>query len=258
MIMSDKRLKVCLRGAAVFLAVSIVFCIAVICGVNIQKSNMEKQRLDTETKLAEMQMPTFAPQSTEEVKNDGDGATGESNAVKTAADTLGIDDVTAGKSQSGAGKKVIVLDAGHGKSSSEMTSDEKTAEGYEYNESKGNWGEWRHYKNGTFGENCHGSGCTGLSPENASCWYSMGNADRDTKPQINLDNALATQKYLEQMGYEVRMTRTSNEQNPSMDKRVSYCFPNNDTTSNPDAAAYVCIHSNAGGGRGTSYIALGT
>ena len=163
-----------------------------------------------------------------------------------------------GKSQSGAGKKVIVLDAGHGKSSSEMTSDEKTAEGYEYNESKGNWGEWRHYKNGTFGENCHGSGCTGLSPENASCWYSMGNADRDTEPQINLDNALATQKYLEQMGYEVRMTRTSNEQNPSMDKRVSYCFPNNDTTSNPDAAAYVCIHSNAGGGRGTSYIALGT
>ena len=230
--MSDKRLKVCLRGAAVFLAVSIVFCIAVICGVNIQKSNMEKQRLDTETKLAEMQMPTFAPQSTEEVKSDGDGATGESNAVKTAADALGIDDVTAGKSQSGAGKKVIVLDAGHGKSSSEMTSDEKTAEGYEYNESKGNWGEWRHYKNGTFGENCHGSGCTGLSPENASCWYSMGNADRDTEPQINLDIALA--------------------------KRVSYCFPNNDTTSNPDAAAYVCIHSNAGGGRGTSYIALGT
>ena len=107
MIMSDKRLKVCLRGAAVFLAVSIVFCIAVICGVNIQKSNMEKQRLDTETKLAEMQMPTFAPQSTEEVKSDGDGATGESNAVKTAADALGIDDVTAGKSQSGAGKKVI-------------------------------------------------------------------------------------------------------------------------------------------------------
>ena len=91
-------------------------------------------------------MPTFAPQSTEEVKSDGDGATGESNAVKTAADALGIDDVTAGKSQSGAGKKVIVLDAGHGKSSSEMTSDEKTAEGYEYNESKGNWGEWRHYK----------------------------------------------------------------------------------------------------------------
>ena len=38
---------------------------------------MEKQRLDTETKLAEMQMPTFAPQSTEEVKSDGDGATGE-------------------------------------------------------------------------------------------------------------------------------------------------------------------------------------
>ena len=119
MIMSDKRLKVCLRGAAVFLAVSIVFCIAVICGVNIQKSNMEKQRLDTETKLAEMQMPTFAPQSTEEVKNDGDGATGESNAVKAAADAVGIDDVTAGKSQCGGGRKVIVLDAVDGRSSCE-------------------------------------------------------------------------------------------------------------------------------------------
>ena len=99
---------------------------------------MEKgNALIPKPKLAEMQMPTFAPQSTEEVKSDGDGATDESNAVKTAADALGIDDVTVGKSQSGAGKKVIVLDAGHGKSSSEMTSDEKTAEGYEYNESKG-------------------------------------------------------------------------------------------------------------------------
>lgn len=258
--MNDKRLKVCLRIAAIFLAVSIVFCIAVICGVNIQKSNMEKQRLDTETKLAEMQMPTFEPKSTEEVQSDEeqtDNAISENSAAKAAADALGIDDVTVGRSQSVAGKKVIVLDAGHGKSSSEMTADEKTAEGYEYNEARGNWGEWRHYKNGTFGENCHGSGCTGLSPENASCWYSMGNADRDTEPQINLNNALAAQKYLEQMGYEVRMTRTSNEQNPSMDKRVSYCFPNNDIASSPDAAAYICIHSNAGGGRGTSYIALG-
>ena len=86
----------------------------------------------------------------------------------------------------------------------------------------------------------------------------MGNADRDTEPQINLDNALATQKYLEQMGYEVRMTRTSNEQNPSMDKRVSYCFPNNDTTSNPDAAGICLYPLKCRSGRGTSYIALGT
>lgn len=221
---------------------------------------MEKKRLDTETKLAEMQMPTFEPKPTEYVQSDeeqADNAIAESSAAKAAADALGIDDVTVGSSQSSTGKKVIVIDAGHGKSSSAMTADEKTAEGYEYNEARGNWGEWRHYKNGTFGENCHGSGCTELSPENASCWYSMGNADRDTEPQINLNNALATQKYLEQMGYEVRMTRTSNEQNPSMDKRVSYCFPNNDISLNPDAEAYVCIHSNAGGGRGTSYIALG-
>lgn len=108
---------------------------------------------------------------------------------------MGIDDdVTAGKSQSGAGKKVIVLDAGHGKSSSEMTSDEKTAEGYEYNESKGNWGEWRHYKNGTFGENCHGSGCTGLSPENASCWYQWAMPTEIQNRKSILDNALATPK----------------------------------------------------------------
>ncbi len=51
----------------------------------------------------------------------------KSNAVKTAADALGIDDVTAGKKSIRAGKKVIVLDAGHGKSSSEMTSDEKNS-----------------------------------------------------------------------------------------------------------------------------------
>lgn len=81
-----------------------------------------------------------------------------------------------------------------GKSSSEMTSDEKTAEGYEYNESKGNWGEWRHYKNGTFGENCHGSGCTLGRLKTRRVGDSMGNADRDTEPQINLDNALANTK----------------------------------------------------------------
>ncbi len=69
------------------------------------------------------------------------------------------------------------------KSSSEMTSDEKTAEGYEYNESKGNWGEWRHYKNGTHSAKIVTAAVVqALSPENASCWYSMGNADRDTEP----------------------------------------------------------------------------
>lgn len=154
-------------------------------------------------------------------------------------------------------KTVIVLDAGHGKSSSAMTAEEKEAEGYVYNESKGGWGEWRHYKNSTFCSDCGGSGCTQTAPSNGSCWYPIGNGDRDTEPTINLNNALAAQKYLEQMGYEVRMTRTSNEQNPSMNKRVSYCFPNNDISAQPDAEAYICIHSNAGGGRGTSYISLG-
>ncbi len=148
--------------------------------------------------------------------------------------------------------EVIVLDAGHGKSSSEMSSAEKTNEGYTYNDSTGSWGEWRHYKSSTSND-CFGSGCTKTGP---GCWYSMGNADRDIEPEITLKNAMAAKRYLEGMGYTVRMTRTSNEQNPSMNKRVSYCFPNNDSSFRPDASLYVCIHSNAGGGSGTSYIAL--
>ncbi len=148
-------------------------------------------------------------------------------------------------------KKIIVIDAGHGKPSSQMSEAEKEAEGYMYNDESDGWGEWRHYKRGTFGEDCHGSDCNG-----DRCWYGVEYTDRDTEPDLNLKNALSAKKYLEEMGYEVRMTRTTNEETPSMNKRVSYCFPNNDINSEPDASAYVCLHSNAGGGRGTSYIRL--
>lgn len=249
--MSDKRLKLLLRTATVFLVLSVVFCIFAVCRNNSQKKYMEEQRLANETKLAELQMPTFAPER-EEKK--------EITDAKEAEEAIALDGYSASEpaaNTAGTAKKVIVLDAGHGKSSSAMSAEEKQSEGYVYNESKGSWGEWRHYKNGTFGEDCSGIGCTQTAPANGSCWYPMGNGDRDTEPSINLNNALAARKYLEQMGYEVRMTRTSNEQNPSMNKRVSYCFPNNDTTQAPDAEAYICIHSNAGGGRGTSYISLG-
>ena len=148
--------------------------------------------------------------------------------------------------------RIIVLDPGHGKSSSAMTDTEKTAEGFLNNGS--GWGEWRHWKDGTYGENCTGSGCTGSG---SSCWYSIGSGDRDTEPTLNLNNAMAAKRYLEEMGYTVRMTRTSNEENPSFTKRASYCFNNNDTSQAPDAELYVCIHSNAynGSTRGTSYIA---
>lgn len=151
---------------------------------------------------------------------------------------------------------IIVLDAGHGKPSQEMTETEKLEQGYEYNEDKRQWGEWRHYKSGTFGEDCHGADCTHLAPDGGSCWYAMVYGDRDTEPEINLNNALSAKKYLEQKGYEVRMTRSTNNENPSMNMRSSYCFPDNDITKDADAALYVCIHSNAGGGRGTSYIEL--
>lgn len=156
----------------------------------------------------------------------------------------------------GEDKRIVVIDAGHGKQSSEMSEEEKTSEGYGYNSDAGSWGEWRHYKNGTFGQDCYGDGCAGIYPENESCWYPIENGDRDIEPEINLANALAAKTYLEQLGYEVRLTRETNEQNPSMNKRVSYCFQNNDASANLDADAYICIHSNAGGGSGTSYISL--
>lgn len=150
---------------------------------------------------------------------------------------------------------VIVLDPGHGKSSSEMSSEEKSASGWVQN-SSGQWGEWRHYKSGSSTEDCKGSGCTGRVTPNGACWYPIGNGDRATEPDINLKNALAAKSYLENMGYEVRMTRTSNDENPSITRRVSYCYPNNDTSQEADAEMFVCIHSNAGGGSGSAYISL--
>lgn len=154
------------------------------------------------------------------------------------------------------GKGIVVLDPGHGKSSGEMTTAEKEEYGWVYNSSKGQWGEWRHWKTGTLWQSCEGSGCSGRVTTNGSCWYPMGNGDRDKEPQINLQNCLAAKKYLENMGYTVRLTRTSNNENPSFTKRLSYCFPNNNTSTQPDADIYVCVHSNAGGGKGSAYISL--
>ena len=71
-----------------------------------------------------------------------------------------------------------------------------------------------------------------------------------------LPGHFAAKKYLEQMGYTVRMARSSNDENPSITKRIASCYPNSDTSKAPDADAYICIHSNAGGGRGSCYISL--
>ena len=151
--------------------------------------------------------------------------------------------------------KVIVIDPGHGKSSSLMTSEEKAASGWVQN-SAGAWGEWRHYKKGSSTVNCEGSGCNGRVTPNGACWYPIGNGDRNTEPDINLKNALAAKKHLEELGYTVRLTRSTNDENPSITKRLSYCHPDNDTTKQPDALAFVCLHSNASGGsgRGSAYI----
>ncbi len=148
------------------------------------------------------------------------------------------------------GKTVILLDPGHGKSSGAMTDEEKQNSGWVYNENKGQWGEWRHWKMGTFGDDCYGSGCSGRVPTNGSCWYPIGNGDRDAEPDINLQNALAAEKYLEDTGlYEVELTRRTNDENPSITNRIRQCY-------DIGAAAYVCIHSNAGGGTGSAYIEL--
>ncbi|MDO5397903.1 MAG: N-acetylmuramoyl-L-alanine amidase [bacterium] len=152
-------------------------------------------------------------------------------------------------------KIIIVLDPGHGKSSGSMTDAEKTASGF-VKTSKG-WGEWRHWKTGTSNVSCEGSGCSGRHPSNGGCWYPIGNGDRDKEPAINLNNALSAKKYLNEMGYEVRMTRSTNEENPSFTKRLSYCYPNNDSNQAADAALCVVIHSNAGGGSGSAYIHAG-
>lgn len=147
---------------------------------------------------------------------------------------------------------VIVLDAGHGELSGNMSSEQKTADGWVYNSSRGGWGEWRHWKSGTTWIDCEGSGCN----HRGECWYPIGDGDRSLEPELTLNNTLSAAKYLEELGYEVRLTRTNNSQNPSMTKRLEYCYPNNDTTVAPDADLFICIHSNAGGGRGSAYIQL--
>lgn len=154
-------------------------------------------------------------------------------------------------------KKVIVLDAGHGKSSSLMSAEEKKDYGWVQN-SSGDWGEWRHWKSGTVWEDCHGSGCNGQAPENGGCWYPISNGDRGEETEINMRNTLAAKKYLENNGFTVRMARESNDENPSLTMRLRKCYPNSDISAVPDAIAYVCIHSNAGGGRGSAYLALGS
>ena len=151
-------------------------------------------------------------------------------------------------------RMIIVLDPGHGKSSGAMSEEEKTASGWVHTEN--GWGEWRHFKYGTSGPDCEGSDCSHRVTPNGACWYPISNGDRSMEPEINLNNCLAAKAYLEQMGYTVRLTRETNDENPSITRRLSYCYPANDTSAEPDAEIFVCIHSNAGGGSGSSYISL--
>lgn len=111
-------------------------------------------------------------------------------------------------------KQIVVLDPGHGKDSGNMSEEDKSADGWVLSTEKGGWGEWRHWKSGTVWDDCRGSGCSGRHPDGGSCWYPIENGDRDIEPEINLNNTLNAKKYLEEMGYEVRLTRNSNDENP--------------------------------------------
>ena len=153
-------------------------------------------------------------------------------------------------------KQIVVLDPGHGKDSGNMSEEDKSADGWVLSTEKGGWGEWRHWKSGTVWDDCRGSGCSGRHPDGGSCWYPIENGDRDIVPELNLNNTLNAKIYLEDMGYEVRLTRNSNDENPSMTKRLTYCYSGGDTSTEPDADVFVCIHSNAGGGQGSAYMAL--
>lgn len=151
----------------------------------------------------------------------------------------------------------IVIDAGHGVDSWKLSDEERFSEGWIWNENKHQWGEWRHWKSNTVWQDCWGTGCSGRVTPGGSCWYKMENGDRGTtETTINLNNAKSAASYLEQLGYDVRMTRSNNNSNPSMTKRLIYCYPNNDTSAVPDADLFVCLHSNAGGGKGSAYIEL--
>lgn len=140
----------------------------------------------------------------------------------------------------------VFLDAGHGKPSGEMTAEEKEEYGWIKN-SKDSYGEWRHWRDGKYGTDCCGD--DGEMRQKGDCWYPIVNGDRGIEPDINLQNCLYAQEYLEQMGYNVVLSRKTNEENPSITKRIA-------DAADADAALYICVHSNAGGGRGTSYISM--
>lgn len=169
-----------------------------------------------------------------------------------SADIESRTEVRAEAASAASESRIIVLDPGHGKSSSAMSEEERANSGWVYNSAKGQWGEWRHWKNGSVWTDCEGEDCNHYG----SCWYPMENGDRSTEPDINLANCLSAKKYLEEMGYTVRLTRSTADENPSVTKRLSCCYPDCDTSAAPDADIFICIHSNAGGGSGSAYIEL--
>ena len=246
-----KHIKV---AAAVFLSLCIVAELVIIIGSNIsrvQRNSEELARRVENTGEKSLEPDQHTPEVTAEEGNQTETEAENADALEQSEDP----DPVEARRIAAAKNTIIVLDPGHGKSSSNMTVDEKKAYGWVQN-SSGAWGEWRHFKIGSGTVDCEGSGCNHRVTPNGACWYPIGNGDRASEPDINLKNAMAARHYLESMGYSVRMTRTSNDENPSITRRLEYCYPDGDKTKKPDAVLFLCIHSNAGGSRGTSYIKL--
>ncbi|MBQ3426039.1 MAG: N-acetylmuramoyl-L-alanine amidase [Clostridia bacterium] len=234
------------RGDFIRTALIIVLAGVIVCeGVYLIRSNRKGVEPDTDINIAAVSI-----EKAEDTAKDDAETEVPTDAAPPAEMSMGGETQTVTS-----GNKIIVIDPGHGKSSSLMSADEKISSGWKQN-SSGAWGEWRHYKTGSVNTDCEGTGCNHRVTPNGACWYPIGNGDRATEPEVNLNNALAAKTHLESMGYTVRMTRTTNNENPSITKRLSYCYPNNNTATSPDATLFLCIHSNAGGGRGTSYISL--
>ena len=84
--MNDKKIRLLLKAASVFLVVSLVFCIYAVCRNNSQKKYMEEQRLANETKLAELQMPTAAP----EQENEDMGTADTEEAIVLEGDSVSV------------------------------------------------------------------------------------------------------------------------------------------------------------------------
>ena len=104
------------------------------------------------------------------VSNDEKPKRSSKNDIAEGSDKQATEDNKKSIQATPTSKGIIVLDPGHGISSSAMSDTQKQQDGWIYSSQKGGWGEWRHFKSGTIWQDCMGSGCIGRAPKNGGCW----------------------------------------------------------------------------------------